>query len=134
MGRIQWHVSRNPRTRSTARVLDSGTQIILGMESAILYCLILLSLPHLCVVVFSVYLLNSSLSFSFTMHIVENQYSHIEQCALGPWVYIIISLKLTGIFESELKIPKERESVWPSFVVRGLDKTQGSCGVSDYEK
>lgn len=49
------------------------------------------------------------------MHIVENQYSHIDQCAFDPWIYIIISLKFIGIFESELQIPKERESGWPSF-------------------
>lgn len=64
---------------------------------------------------FPVYLLNSSFSFSFTMYIVENQYSHIDQCAFDPWISIIISLKFMGIFESELQIPKERESGWPSF-------------------
>lgn len=125
-------VPRNPRAGSNYQShgdLESQTEMILGMEFVLLF-----GSPHPFISLFSSLLLCFSLcicliliclclslslsvtvSVSLFVSLRTLQKIYIPTLCPDPWVYIITSLIVNGIFESKLQIPKERESDWPSF-------------------
>lgn len=108
--------------------LESQTEMISGMEfvilswsphpfislfSSLLLCFSLcICLILICLCLSLSLSVTDSVSFCFSVYIAK---IYIPTLCPDPWVYIITSLIVNGIFEFKLQIPKERESCWPSF-------------------